>query len=63
MFLVSRKFHNSFGIPGTEVTGTESEQKAAARKGWEWYINLTMNPVAGIQDTNTCSGGLLLFGN
>jgi hypothetical protein len=63
MFLVSRKFHNSFGIPGTEVTGTDSQRMAAARKGWEWYINLTKNSVTGIQDANTCLGGLLLFGN
>ncbi|KAH7471760.1 hypothetical protein FOMA001_g13303 [Fusarium oxysporum f. sp. matthiolae] len=40
MFLVSRKFHNSFGISGTEVTGTESQQKAAARKGWEWWPSI-----------------------
>lgn len=35
-FCVSRKFHPSFGIPGTEVTGTPDEQAMAARKGWEW---------------------------
>ncbi|EWY85833.1 hypothetical protein FOYG_12933 [Fusarium oxysporum NRRL 32931] len=40
MFLVSRKFHDSFGISGTEVTGTESERKAAARKGWEWWPSI-----------------------
>ncbi|KAH7255965.1 hypothetical protein BKA59DRAFT_490166 [Fusarium tricinctum] len=40
MFLVSRKFHNSFGISGTEVTGTGSQQKAAARKGWEWWPSI-----------------------
>ncbi|KAL5603589.1 hypothetical protein FOVSG1_006339 [Fusarium oxysporum f. sp. vasinfectum] len=40
MFLVSRKFHNSFGISGTEVTGTESQQNAAARKGWEWWPSI-----------------------
>ncbi|KAH7324648.1 putative GPCR GprK-type [Stachybotrys elegans] len=37
MFLVSRKFHPSFGIPGTEVHGTPSEQRAAAGRGWEWW--------------------------
>lgn len=63
MFLVSRKFHDSFGISGTEVTGTESQRKAAARKGWEWYINLNMNPASCIQAANTCLGGLPLFGN
>ncbi|KFA64871.1 hypothetical protein S40285_02848 [Stachybotrys chlorohalonatus IBT 40285] len=37
MFLVSRKFHPSFGIPGTEVTGTPAEQRAEAGRGWEWW--------------------------
>ncbi|KAH7137900.1 hypothetical protein EDB81DRAFT_858333 [Dactylonectria macrodidyma] len=36
MFLISRKFHSSFGIPGTEVTGTEDFQKSQMRRGWEW---------------------------
>ncbi|KAF4425152.1 hypothetical protein FACUT_10057 [Fusarium acutatum] len=40
IFLISRKFHDSFGIYGTEVTGTESQQKAAARKGWEWWPSI-----------------------
>ncbi|KAL9561818.1 hypothetical protein ACKAV7_014080 [Fusarium commune] len=40
MFLVSRKFHHSFGISGTEVTGTQSQQKATARKGWEWWPSI-----------------------
>ncbi|KAH7165278.1 hypothetical protein EDB81DRAFT_754053 [Dactylonectria macrodidyma] len=37
MFLVSRKFHSSFGIPGTEVTGTDSEQANQQKRGWEWW--------------------------
>ncbi|KAF7540541.1 hypothetical protein G7Z17_g12161 [Cylindrodendrum hubeiense] len=37
MFLVSRKFHGSFGIPGTEVTGTESQQNSQMGRGWEWW--------------------------
>ncbi|KAH8649593.1 hypothetical protein BGZ61DRAFT_524700 [Ilyonectria robusta] len=37
MFLISRKFHSSFGIPGTEVTGTEDAQKSQMRRGWEWW--------------------------
>lgn len=36
MFLISRKFHPSFGIPGTEVHGTYMEKKSAAGRGWEW---------------------------
>ncbi|EJP64787.1 uncharacterized protein BBA_06356 [Beauveria bassiana ARSEF 2860] len=37
MYLISRKFHPSFGIPGTEVGGTEMERKAAMGRGWEWW--------------------------
>ncbi|KAH7145504.1 hypothetical protein B0J13DRAFT_322945 [Dactylonectria estremocensis] len=37
MFLASRKFHPSFGIPGTETTGTESDQQNQQKRGWEWW--------------------------
>ncbi|KAL7930786.1 putative GprK-type G-protein coupled receptor protein [Trichoderma chlorosporum] len=37
MFLISRKWHNSWGIPGTEVYGTEMEQKVQMGRGWEWW--------------------------
>ncbi|ROT41977.1 hypothetical protein SODALDRAFT_268690 [Sodiomyces alkalinus F11] len=37
MYLVSRKFHPSFGIPGTEVTGTPDEVKREQGRGWEWW--------------------------
>ncbi|KAH8654215.1 hypothetical protein BGZ61DRAFT_511031 [Ilyonectria robusta] len=37
MYLISRKFHPSFGIPGTEVTGTEDFQKSQMGRGWEWW--------------------------
>ncbi|KAK5991325.1 hypothetical protein PT974_09606 [Cladobotryum mycophilum] len=37
MFLVSRKFHNSFGIPGTGVSGTYMEVKSKQGRGWEWW--------------------------
>ncbi|PHH86596.1 hypothetical protein CDD83_10008 [Cordyceps sp. RAO-2017] len=37
MFVVSRKFHSSFGIPGTEVHGTYMEQKTEQGRGWEWW--------------------------
>lgn len=40
MFLVSRKFHPSFGIPGTEVTGTPDEQVAEQARGWEWWPSI-----------------------
>ncbi|KAF7562153.1 hypothetical protein G7046_g1995 [Stylonectria norvegica] len=37
MFLISRKFHHSFGIPGTETTGTDTHQKSQMSRGWEWW--------------------------
>ncbi|KAH6889424.1 hypothetical protein B0T10DRAFT_513920 [Thelonectria olida] len=37
MYLVSRKFHKSFGVPGTEVTGTEEQKKSSQGRGWEWW--------------------------
>ncbi|PNY27940.1 Uncharacterized protein TCAP_02136 [Tolypocladium capitatum] len=37
MYLISRKWHSSWGIPGTEVTGTEMEQKMEMGRGWEWW--------------------------
>lgn len=40
MFLVSRKFHDSFGAPGTEVTGTPEEKKAKQAVGWEWWPSI-----------------------
>ncbi len=40
MFLISRKFHDSFGIDGTEVTGTAMERKVAQGRGWEWWPSI-----------------------
>ncbi|RFU81656.1 regulator of g signaling superfamily [Trichoderma arundinaceum] len=37
MYLISRKWHSSWGIPGTEVHGTEMEQKVQMGRGWEWW--------------------------
>ncbi|PHH67729.1 hypothetical protein CDD82_1174 [Ophiocordyceps australis] len=37
MFLMSRKFHSSFGIPGTEVHGNYMERKIQQGRGWEWW--------------------------
>lgn len=37
MWLISRKWHSSWGIPGTEVHGTVMAQKAAQGAGWEWW--------------------------
>ncbi|KAG5920915.1 hypothetical protein E4U53_003857 [Claviceps sorghi] len=43
MFLVSRKFHSTWGIPGTEVTGTIMEQRYEQGRGWEWYDEQTIS--------------------
>lgn len=37
MFIISRKFHEGFGIPGTGVHGTWAERKAASTGSWEWW--------------------------
>ncbi|PIG83701.1 hypothetical protein AARAC_010627 [Aspergillus arachidicola] len=37
LWVISRKWHSSWGIPGTEVTGTPSEQAAKQGTGWEWW--------------------------
>lgn len=37
MYLISRKYHPSYGIPGTGVSGTPMEIKSAQGRGWEWY--------------------------
>lgn len=36
MYLLSRKFHPSFGIPGTEVSGDPWEINSKQAVGWEW---------------------------
>ncbi|KAJ5892555.1 hypothetical protein N7504_009246 [Penicillium tannophilum] len=37
MWVISRKFHSSWGIPGTEVHGSAMAQKTAQGSGWEWW--------------------------
>jgi hypothetical protein len=37
MWLISRKWHPTWGIPGTEVTGPKMAQLSAMGRGWEWY--------------------------
>lgn len=44
MYLISRKFHSGWGIPGTEVHGTPMEQKVQQGRGWEWYAPLVSRP-------------------
>lgn len=36
MYIISRKWHSTWGIPGTEVTGTHMEQLMQMGRGWEW---------------------------
>lgn len=36
MYLISRKYHASWGIPGTGVHGTPMQVKAQMGRGWEW---------------------------
>ncbi|KAG5921548.1 hypothetical protein E4U42_005805 [Claviceps africana] len=37
MYLLSRKFHPAWGLPGTDVHGTDMEQKTEMGRGWEWW--------------------------
>ncbi|KZL85530.1 regulator of g protein signaling superfamily [Colletotrichum incanum] len=37
MYLVSRKYHPWFGVPGTEVKGNPMQQKVEMGRGWEWW--------------------------
>lgn len=37
MYVLSRKWHGSWGIPGTEVHGdTDMQRKIEMGRGWEW---------------------------
>ena len=38
MYLLSRKFHPSFGVPGTEVGGSPWDVHHQQGRGWEWYV-------------------------
>ncbi|EAU31353.1 conserved hypothetical protein [Aspergillus terreus NIH2624] len=40
MWLISRKWHPSWGIPGTEVHGTKMQQLSAMGAGWEWWATI-----------------------
>lgn len=37
MWMVSRKWHPTWGVAGTEVVGTEMQQKVGMGLGWEWW--------------------------
>ncbi|KAL2174195.1 uncharacterized protein P884DRAFT_294610 [Thermothelomyces heterothallicus CBS 202.75] len=41
IYLISRKFHSDFGIPGTEVTGSSTAEIAMKQgRGWEWWPSI-----------------------
>ncbi|GIJ92512.1 hypothetical protein Asppvi_001790 [Aspergillus pseudoviridinutans] len=40
MWLISRKWHPTWGIPGTEVTGPKMAQLSAMGRGWEWWPSI-----------------------
>ncbi|KAK3335221.1 hypothetical protein B0T19DRAFT_2825 [Cercophora scortea] len=40
IYMLSRKFHPTFGIPGTEVYGTPMEISMQQGRGWEWWPSL-----------------------
>ncbi|KAI0010171.1 hypothetical protein F4779DRAFT_579036 [Xylariaceae sp. FL0662B] len=37
MWLACRKYHPTFGVPGTELRGTMEEQILEMGRGWEWW--------------------------
>ena len=42
IYMISRKFHSDFGIPGTEVYGNSPMEIAMKQgRGWEWYVLTT----------------------
>ncbi|KAK4248985.1 hypothetical protein C7999DRAFT_13076 [Corynascus novoguineensis] len=41
VYMISRKFHSDFGIPGTEVTGNSPMEIAMKQgRGWEWWPSI-----------------------
>ncbi|EGR47475.1 uncharacterized protein TRIREDRAFT_63981 [Trichoderma reesei QM6a] len=40
MYIISRKWHSAWGIPGTEVHGNDMEQKVQMGRGWEWWPSI-----------------------
>ncbi|KAF9892321.1 hypothetical protein FE257_002098 [Aspergillus nanangensis] len=40
MWLISRKWHRTWGIPGTETHGTPMEQLTQMGQGWEWWSTI-----------------------
>lgn len=42
MWVISRKYHSSWGIPGTQTHGTEMQQKSEMGRGWEWWPSVAL---------------------
>lgn len=61
MWLISRKWHRTWGIPGTEVTGPKMAQLSAMGRGWEWYE--AKDSDLGWRARLTWLGGRVSFGN
>ncbi|KAG6359329.1 hypothetical protein INS49_012850 [Diaporthe citri] len=40
MYLLSRKFHPSFGVPGTEAEGSPWDVNNQQARGWEWWPSI-----------------------
>lgn len=36
MYLLSKKFHPSFGLPGTGAQGSPWDVNTRQKTGWEW---------------------------
>lgn len=42
MWVISRKYHSTWGIPGTETHGTMMQQKSEMGRGWEWWPGVAL---------------------
>jgi hypothetical protein len=66
MYLLSKKFHPSFGVPGTEAVGSPWDLTQQQARGWEWYVLYIQGgapPLYTADDTDMPSGGLQSFGS
>ena len=65
MYLLSKKFHPSFGVPGTEAVGSPWDVTQKQARGWEWYVLLVEGrlPLVVADDTDMPAGGHQSFGN
>lgn len=46
MWLMCKKYHPTYGIPGTEIKGaTPQEQIVELGRGWEWWQSVVWQAV------------------